>query len=79
MARKHRKQGILKSPVKMVFIQPETTERKVLTNPETGELEPVTVTTPAIMKQQWALQPTTARGLPNKTTAGKPKPQKMSK
>ena len=65
MARRHRKAGIVKSAVATVMLSVATSERKVVTNPVTGELEVTHIEVPAVVKQGKALAPTTQRGNPN--------------
>jgi len=69
VARKHRKQGTSSSPVERTLVAPEVKDRKVVTNPETGEFEVQHVVTPAVYQQGKALRSTTERGKPN-TPAG---------
>lgn len=69
MARKHRKTGISKSPVAIETITPETKIRRVVTNPETGQLEVQHVIVPAVLKQGKALRSTTNRGKQNRGAA----------
>ena len=78
MARKHNRKGI-KQPVEKIVVAPESTERKVLLNPETNEYEPTVVTTPAVVKQGRALGSTLKKGKFNTGGDAKPKPKKESK
>ena len=59
---RHKIRGFIKQPVERTITSKATTERKVLTNPVTGELEVVHITTPAAYKQGKAQGPTTHGG-----------------
>ena len=67
MARKHKKnRGIMKQTVSRTMVAEAQTERKILTNPETNELEVVHVTVkPAVITQGKAQGPTTRFGKTN--------------
>jgi hypothetical protein len=65
MARKHAKKFSKKSAVEKTILVHATTERKIITNPETGLLEVVNVITPAVVKQGKAYESTTTKGQRN--------------
>lgn len=71
--------GFVKQPVERTVVIPETSERKILTNPETGELEVIYITAPAVFKQGRALGSTTKGGQTNDVKNMAPKGGKMSK
>ena len=73
MARKHAKKFSRKASVERTLVTPERTERKVLTNPTTGQLEVVHVVTPAVYTQGKAHESTSTKGQRN-VVADKPKP-----
>ena len=65
MARKHAKKFSKKCGVNTVIVSPAATEKKIVTNPVTGEFEVHIVTTPAVCKQGKAFDSTTTRGKRN--------------
>lgn len=65
VARKHSKQNVSKQSVTRTLIEPERTERKVVQNPVTGEVEVKHVVIPAAYQQGRATASTTKRGKPN--------------
>lgn len=62
MARKHAKKFSKKCGVDLIVLSTAVNEKKIVTNPGTGEFEVNTVTTPAVFKQGRALDSTTTKG-----------------
>lgn len=65
MARKHAKKFIRKAGVERTLVTPEVTERKVVTDPTTGEFTVVNVVTPAVYRQGKAYESTSTKGQRN--------------
>lgn len=71
--------GFSKQPVENILIRPEVRERKVLTNPITGDIEVVHIVMPAVYKKGRAQGPTTTKGKKNHMHVKSPQGNKDAK
>lgn len=62
MARKHAKKFSKKCGVDVITVTPAVSEKKIVTNPVTGEFEVTAVTSPAVFKQGKAFDSTSTKG-----------------
>lgn len=70
MARKHAKKYSKKQSVQRTLLTPEKVEKKIVTDPVTGDFKVVTIVTPAVYRQGKADAPTSTKGQRNTPKTG---------